>query len=214
MPSAWSWYQIVDARWSFGYWKVAYPGPQSAPNPRVRLALEEVVPGALRRVAGRDVARVRQIPRLGVAVALVADPDCAVDVGDDRHRTGVRAGRGRKGRARVTAVRAPGWVGPVQCWIHRQQVRQVVTIRVDQLVDPLDPDWAFPIRLDGERRRVVEQQTALACRADGTVAPDRRSQADRRAGPAARSGASRSRSSRWACRARSGWIPPAASPAE
>ena len=32
MPSAWSWYQIVEARWEFGYWKVAKPGPQATPN--------------------------------------------------------------------------------------------------------------------------------------------------------------------------------------
>jgi hypothetical protein len=31
MPSAWSWYQIVDARFAFGYWKVANPGPHAAP---------------------------------------------------------------------------------------------------------------------------------------------------------------------------------------
>ena len=31
MPRVWSWYQIVDARWSFGYWNVANPGPQEAP---------------------------------------------------------------------------------------------------------------------------------------------------------------------------------------
>ncbi len=32
MPSAWSWYHSVDARWSLGYWKVANPGPQVTPN--------------------------------------------------------------------------------------------------------------------------------------------------------------------------------------
>jgi len=32
MPSVWSWYQSVAARWLFGYWKVATPGPQSTPN--------------------------------------------------------------------------------------------------------------------------------------------------------------------------------------
>ena len=31
MPSAWSWYQMVEARLWFGYWKVAKPGPQSTP---------------------------------------------------------------------------------------------------------------------------------------------------------------------------------------
>ena len=32
MPSAWSWYQIVDARFLFGYWKVANPGPHVTPK--------------------------------------------------------------------------------------------------------------------------------------------------------------------------------------
>jgi hypothetical protein len=32
MPSAWSWYQIVDSRWLFGYWNVANPGPHATPN--------------------------------------------------------------------------------------------------------------------------------------------------------------------------------------
>jgi hypothetical protein len=31
MPSVWSWYQIVEARLSLGYWKVAKPEPQVAP---------------------------------------------------------------------------------------------------------------------------------------------------------------------------------------
>ena len=86
MPSAWSWYQIVDARLSFGYWKVAKPGPQVDAELRGGLAGEEVVPGAFRRVARRDVARGRQVPGLRVAVALVADADRAVHVGHDRHR--------------------------------------------------------------------------------------------------------------------------------
>ena len=32
MPSAWSWYQIVDARFSFGYCATANPGPHVAPK--------------------------------------------------------------------------------------------------------------------------------------------------------------------------------------
>ena len=31
MPSVWSWYQIVEARWEFGYWNVASPGPHVTP---------------------------------------------------------------------------------------------------------------------------------------------------------------------------------------
>ena len=65
----------------------------STPMRRCRLAGEEVVPGALGRITGRDVARGGQVPGLGVAVALVADAHRAVDVRDDRHRARVRAGR-------------------------------------------------------------------------------------------------------------------------
>lgn len=32
MPSVWSWYQSVVARWPFGYWKIANPGPQVTPK--------------------------------------------------------------------------------------------------------------------------------------------------------------------------------------
>ena len=38
MPSAWSWYQIVAARFSFGYWKTAKPGPHPTPKERAALA--------------------------------------------------------------------------------------------------------------------------------------------------------------------------------
>ncbi len=30
MPNVWSWYQSVDSRWLFGYWKTANPGPHVA----------------------------------------------------------------------------------------------------------------------------------------------------------------------------------------
>ena len=70
-----------------------------------RLAREEVVPCALGGVVGRDVRRRGQVPRLGVAVALVADADGAVHVGHDRHRAGVR--RGRPGFGEVGRVSRP-----------------------------------------------------------------------------------------------------------
>ena len=60
-----------------------------------RLGLEEVIPGALGGEAGGDVVGGRQVPRLGVAVALVAHAHGAVCVGDDGHRARVRAGRRR-----------------------------------------------------------------------------------------------------------------------
>ena len=31
MPSEWSWYHSVVARWSFGYWNTAEPGSQVWP---------------------------------------------------------------------------------------------------------------------------------------------------------------------------------------
>ena len=41
MPSVWSWYQSVDSRWLFGYWKVANPGPQATPNFPAALAAKK-----------------------------------------------------------------------------------------------------------------------------------------------------------------------------
>src|SRR6266498_2647801 len=71
MPSAWSWYHSVDSRWSLGYWKMANPGPHATPNFDAALPPKKSyqVPSTLFRSA-----RVRQVPGLGVAVALVADP--------------------------------------------------------------------------------------------------------------------------------------------
>ena len=42
MPSVWSWYQSVDARWLFGYWKVAEPGSHLAPNFACALPLKKL----------------------------------------------------------------------------------------------------------------------------------------------------------------------------
>ena len=97
-------------------------------------------------------------------------------------------------------ARAAGRVGPVQRRVDRQQVRQVVAVGIHQLVDPLDADGPLPLRLDRERRRVVEQQASLAGGRDRAVAPDGRRRASRPAGSAARTAASRSRSSRRSCR--------------
>ena len=42
MPSVWSWYQSVEARWSFGYWNTARPGPHcDAALPASGLALKK-----------------------------------------------------------------------------------------------------------------------------------------------------------------------------
>src|SRR4030095_8009141 len=95
---------------------------------------EELVPGALGRVAGRYVGGGRQVPRLGVAVAVVADADRTVHVGDDRHRTRVPARVfGERGRV-ITPGHSAGRVRPVQRLVHREQVRQVAPVCVDQLV--------------------------------------------------------------------------------
>ena len=54
-----------------------------------------------------------------------------------------------------------------------KQVWQVPAVRVDQPVDPLDPDGSVPLGLDGHRRRVVQQQWILAAGAiDRAVPPD------------------------------------------
>ena len=41
MPSAWSWYQIVEARFLFGYWKTAEPGGQPTPYDPAALAAKK-----------------------------------------------------------------------------------------------------------------------------------------------------------------------------
>src|SRR5215217_394837 len=139
MPSAWSWYHSVDSRWSFGVVEDREPLAPGDAELGLRLAGEEVVPGALGGVATGDVAGGGQEPGLGVAVALVADPGRAVQVGHDRHRTGVATRRGGERRPRVAAVDPAGRVGPVQGLIDGQQVRQVVAVDIHQLVDSLDP---------------------------------------------------------------------------
>jgi hypothetical protein len=97
-----------------------------------------------------------------------------VHVGDDRHRTGVRTrGFGERGPV-ISPSCSAGRVRPVQCLVDRQQVRQVVPVRVDQLVDPLDPDRPVPLGLDRERGCMMKQDPLLARRLDGSVSPYRR----------------------------------------
>ena len=183
MPSVWSWYQIVEARWSFGYWNTAVPGSQA------------IVPGAAKPWAeallwkksyhvptvaksGSMLRRDGEVPRLGVAVALVADTNRAVHVRHDRHRAGVRPGRAVERRSHVASRDAAGRVGPVQRRIDGQQVGQERRARIGriepQLVDPLHAHRPLPLGLDRERRRVVDQQALLGCRLDRPVAPDGR----------------------------------------
>ena len=99
---------------------------------RLGLALEEIVPGAFGGVTVRDVVGIRQVPGLGVAVAVVSDTDGAVHVGDHGHRTGVGSGCRSKGWTGISRAYTVIWVtalwrvGPVQGRVHRQQVRQIV----------------------------------------------------------------------------------------
>ena len=159
---------------------MANPGPQSHAVVLLRLPGEEVVPGTLGGEAGRDVARGRQVPGLGVAVAVVAHADRAVGVGDDRHRARVRPGRRRELRSHVTPVGAAGRVGPMQGRVDRQQVGPEVAVGVDEVVDPLDPHRPVALGLDRQRRGVVQQQTPLALGRDRPIPPHRRGRHPRR----------------------------------
>ena len=138
------------------------------------LGREEAEPGAVPGVARGDVLGRRQVPRLRVAVAVVGHAHRAVHVGDHRNGARVRAGCLGEGRSGVAAGHAARRVGPVQRWIDREQMRQVVPVRVREVVDPLHADRPVHLRLDRERRRVVQEQAARARRLHGAVAPDRR----------------------------------------
>ena len=177
---------MVEARFSFGYWKTAKPGPHVTPKLARGLAGEEIVPGAFSGKTGRDVARSGQIPGLGVAVALVADADGAMHVRDNGHRTGVlrvlciRIGELGKWhiclaseiRAHVAACCAAGRVGPVQGRVDRQEVGHEIAIRVLEIVDPLDAHRRVPLSLDGQRWGIMEQQPSFAVGRHGAVTPD------------------------------------------
>ena len=139
--------------------------PRLAEQP-LSLAPEALVEGAGARESRRDVpGRRRQVPGLGVAVALLRGVP-AVQVGDDRHRARVRGGIGA---VRVRPRRTSRRVRPVQRLVDRKKMRQVVPVRVHELVDPLDAHRSPPARLDRERG-VVEAAWVV----DRAVAPDRR----------------------------------------
>jgi hypothetical protein len=111
----------------------------------------------------RDVAGGRQIPRFGVAVAVVRHVS-AVQVRDDWNRTRVRR---RIMAVHVPAHRSSGRIRPVKCLVHWQQVRQVVAVGVDQLIDPFHARAPIRSRFDRERR--ITKRAAIAERA---VSPD------------------------------------------
>src|SRR6266545_2450193 len=56
--------------------------------------------------------------------------------------------------------------------VDREQMRQVVSVPVREVVDPFHPHRPVHLRFDRERRRVVEEQAARARRLHSTVAPD------------------------------------------
>jgi len=117
-----------------------------------------------------DVGGGRQEPGLGVAVAVLLAMG-AVDVGHDRHRARVRAGRGLAAEIRphVPAGLAARRVRPVQRGVDGQQVRKEVPRPVHQFVDPLDPHRPAVLGLD--RKGGVVERAGMIGRA---VAPDRR----------------------------------------
>ena len=136
------------------------PPPVTERGPVPEVAVERAVP----REAGGDVACPGQVPRLGVAVAVV-EGVAAVHVGDDRHRTAVPPRGASEPGLRITSRRAARRVRPVQGRVHRKQVRPEVPVPVDQAVDPRHPHRAPVPRLDREgggveRARVVHRPVA------------------------------------------------------
>ena len=114
------------------------------------LAGKELIPGAFGGVAHRSITGGRQVPCLGVAVALVAHAHRAVHMGDDGHGASVWFGSLGEGWARVAPCYAAGRVGPVQRRINGQQMGQVIAVCILQLVDPLDPYRPPGLRFDGK----------------------------------------------------------------
>ena len=138
------------------------------------LGREEAEPGAFPGVARGDVLGRRQVPRLRVAVAVVGHAYRAVNVRDDRNRPLVWAWRLLELGSLVSSLRAPGRVRPMKGRVDREEMRQVVPVRILEVVDPLHPHRPVHLRFDRERRRVVKEQAARARRFHSTVAPDRR----------------------------------------
>jgi hypothetical protein len=120
------------------------------------------VPGTHPGVAAGDVARLRQVPRLRVPVALLVAV-AAMEVGDDRDRAPVGV---MLGAMRIAALGPARRVRPVKRLVDRQQVRPEPAVGLQQLVDPLDAHGLAPRRLDRERR-VVERLRVV----DRAVAP-------------------------------------------
>ncbi len=144
------------------------PGCPRLPVQPLRLGPEPLVEGANASEARRDVTGRRQIPGLRETVALLARVP-PMQVRHDRYRPRVP---GRIGAVRVRSVRTAGGIGPVQSLVDRQQMRQVVPVRVHEPVDPLDPHRLAPAGLDREGG-VIEGAWVVG----RAVAPDGRRQA-------------------------------------
>ena len=166
-------------------------------EPRLGDGPEVLEPPSVVGIAVGDVGGVGQVPRLRVAVALLADAHRPVDVGHDRHRPGVcrvlglgvgeLAGRhvGQALEARrlvgplpAFRVRALLRVGPVQRGVDGQEVGQVAALGVGEPVHPGDAHRRPVLGLDGHAR-CVEQHLSSAD-VLGPVAPHRRGRPARR----------------------------------
>ena len=108
MPSAWSWYQdrgralgvrVLERRGALGPRRRRTSKPPCSRRSRTRCPLW--------RSLG-DVVRVGQVPRLGVAIALVADARRPVHVGHDGYGPGVAAGRRLERGPHVPLLGPPG----------------------------------------------------------------------------------------------------------
>ena len=105
-------------------------------NPAVGLLVEEVIPGALGGIAGRDVICGGQEPGFRITVAPVGDAFHAVYVSDDRYRPGVRPRCRRESGTTVAPCLSSRRVGPVQGRVDRQQMGEKVATGVNQLIAP------------------------------------------------------------------------------
>ena len=94
-----------------------------------------------------------------------------MQVGHQGDGTLVRSWDRRERRATVTSRDSSGRVGPVEGGVDGQQVGKEVSPVVKEVVDPLHTDRTTHVRLDGQGRRVVEEQCVLRGRGHGPVSP-------------------------------------------
>jgi hypothetical protein len=92
-------------------------------------------------------------------------------VGHDRNGARIGSGRRVEPRSGVATRQSAGRVCPVERRVDREKMRQVVLVRVHELVDPPDPDRPVPACLDRERWSVMEQEPAARVAGDRAIAP-------------------------------------------